>query len=404
MDKRIVIVSELYYPESNATGYYLTGIAEGLAGDNDVRVVCCQPTYDLKGTKVDKEEIRNGVHIKRCNALVFSKNNLIKKIFNVVWISMALTFKAIFTIKSNDIVMVVTNPPTLPHLISVLCKIKRASCIMLVQDVYPDAMVAAGIFDENSVIVRILKCLNRWFYKYISEVVVLGRDMHKRVLKYVKSSCKLHIIPNWGDVELINKVDDNKILDELNLLNKFVVQLSGNIGRTHDIDIIIKAARELQSDKNIVFFIVGGGVKKRYLEKTVQIENLSNVVIKPKYPRERLGELLSACDIAIISMNEGMCGVSVPSRMYNIMAAGKAILAVVDEGSEVCNIINEEDVGFVIRPGDELGLVRTIRRAALERAAIKDMGRKARRVIVEKYTYNHILNRYKSLINHHNYQ
>jgi len=399
MRKKILIISELYYPESNATGYYLTGIAEGLAKEHDVSVICCKPTYDMAGIRVAKEERRNGVKIKRCITVVFNKNKFLKKVANAVLVTMSLTYKSMLNIKSNDIVMVVTNPPMLPHFISFICKIKKALPVMLVQDVYPDAMVAAGVIGGNSRAIRILKMLNRAFYKNIKHVVVLGRDMKELMKQYVRRSCVVHNIPNWGDLVNITPTDDVSLWDELGFGEKFVLQYAGNIGRTHDIDVIVEAAQVLKNENDIVFFIVGAGAKREYLERAIHEKGLKNIILKQKYPKERLNEVLNACDLAIISMKRGMYGVSVPSRMYNIMAAGKPLIGIVEEGSEIAKVIVEEKVGFVVKPGSPDQLVKVIEYAMSNCQILKNMGDRASGLVKEKYSCDNAIRKYEALIN-----
>ena len=134
--QRIWIVSELYYPELTSTGYFLTGIAEGLASVYDVSVLCGQPSYWARGTSAPTREICNGVDVCRCWATTLDKNKVVFKIVNLVTISLSIFFSALFRFRGGDIVIAVTNPPLLPYLALLACRTRGGRFVLLVHDVY----------------------------------------------------------------------------------------------------------------------------------------------------------------------------------------------------------------------------------------------------------------------------
>ena len=127
--KKLWVVSELYYPETSATGYYVTRIAEGLARRFQVSVLCCQPTYAARGLKDSDNSFRNGVDIHRCWSTIFAKNNPLLRLVNVVTICISLTLSALRVSKAGDVFLVVTNPPFLPAFILIAAKLRGARCI-----------------------------------------------------------------------------------------------------------------------------------------------------------------------------------------------------------------------------------------------------------------------------------
>ena len=88
--QRVWVVSELYSPELTSTGYFLTGIAEGLAGVYDVFVLCGQPSYWARGVRAPRRELLNGVNVKRCLATTLDKNNPPYRLINLVTISISV--------------------------------------------------------------------------------------------------------------------------------------------------------------------------------------------------------------------------------------------------------------------------------------------------------------------------
>ncbi len=392
------VVTELYYPEPNATGYFLTKIAEGLAGNYPVSVVCGQPSYDARGVKAPYYEVRKGVTIFRCRSTTFNKDVIGFRLLNIVTFSVMTFYRTVQSVASEDVVLVVTNPPTLPFIVAAACFLKRAKCILLIHDVYPEVLVSAGFLGKRSIPVRILAWLNKKLYTSVDAIVVLGRDMLSLVRGKIESTDekRIVIIPNWGDVDAIRPApkESNILLEQLGLGGKFIIQYSGNMGRTHGLEYIAGAASQLSNHEDIHFLFIGSGAKKRWLEE----RRLSNATILPLQPRDQLSISLNACDITVISFIPGMSGVSVPSRMYNVLASGKPILAIAEDDSELALLVREERIGWVVAPGDIEAVVRTALEAKSNPLLLQEMGARARKVAEEKFSYPQVISLYRDLL------
>ena len=402
MSKRFWIVSELYYPEQSATGYYMTGIAEGLAAELDVHVLCGQPSYSLRGIRAPVDEQRKGVRIHRCSGTTFDKNGLLKRLVNLLTISISIALRALISFRRGDRLLVVTNPPSLPFVISFACACRGAECTLLIHDVYPEALVATGILAPRSFLVRILHGWSKLLYKSVANIVVIGRDMADIVRTRLPShsASLVRVIPNWADTEQIvpRPRAGNRYLREWGVEEKFVVQFSGNLGRSAAIETMVAAAELLRNDAGVHFVFIGSGVKREWLERTVSARTLVSVDILPPQPRDRLCELLNASDIAMLGLLSGMNGVSVPSRLYNILAAGKPVLVLAEPGSEVARVVLEESIGWIVDPADPRGLADAILEAKRSPDLLREMGLRARAAAEQKYRYADSLELFRSLL------
>jgi colanic acid biosynthesis glycosyl transferase WcaI len=400
-NQRIWIVSELYYPEMTSTGYFLTLIAEGLASAYDVSALCGQPSYWARGERAPSREKLQGVNVRRCWATTFDKNKLAFKIINLLTISSSIFWAALVHFRRGDIVIVVTNPPLLPYLTALACRLRRASFVLLIHDVYPEIFTRLGILKPQSIFARLLDRASRWLYNRARRIVVLGRDM--RVLaadKLTSGLDRIVIATHWGDTEAVSPHprSKNRLLDTLHLEGYFVAQFCGNIGRTHGIEDLVSAAEYLASDPDFHFLLIGWGAKKRWALEQKKARRLENLTILDPLPREELCDGLNACDIAIISFSGGMSGISVPSRMYNVLSAGKPLLAVCDDDSELAAVVREEVIGWVIPPGRPDLMVAALREAKADPNRLRAMGERARKAAETKYTSVHVIEVYKSLI------
>ena len=402
MPRQIWVISELYFPEETSTGYFLTKIAEGLAESYPTNVLCSQPTYAARGLRSPVTELRNGVHIQRCRSTTLDRTIIPFRLINLITISLSIFLTAVSRLSKGDCVLVVTNPPLLPFLVAAACKLRGVRCLLLIHDVYPEVLVASGMARADALVVRLMAKVNNWLYRSADRIIVLGHDMKQLVVKKLKhGEGRTVIITNWADIDIVRpgSRQQNRLLTDLGLQDKFVLQYSGNMGYTHGLEMLVESAATVGTPgKDVHFLFIGSGSKKRWLEDLVRSKGLHNVTILPKQPRSDLSDCLNACDVAIISFIPGMAGISVPSRMYNIMAAGKPIIAVADSESELARVIREEDIGWVVAPGDFDGLNAAIKSAQSDPDRLLRMGHRARRAAETKYSFERVKKAYKDVI------
>jgi glycosyltransferase involved in cell wall biosynthesis len=401
MSQNVWIVSELYYPEETSTGYLLTRIAEGLAGRCAVKVLCAQPSYSARGVRAPVVEEHNGVSIRRCLGTTFNKDYLLARLVNLLTISIAIFVRALLVFRRSDRVIVVTNPPLLPFLVALACRLRGARCILLVHDVYPEVLVTAGFLRPGALFTRLIGWLNRRLYRNVDRVISLGRDMSEVVSHKLPAGGRPSvIIPNWADLDLVSPTSprQNPLLGELGLSHRFVVQYAGNMGRTHGIETLVEVMKQLSTDPEVHFLFIGSGAKQKWLTTTARDLPLGNVTVLPPRPRTDQPVFLNACDVAIISFLPGMAGISVPSRMYNIMAAGKPIIAVADPDSELAQVVAEEGIGWVVPPNQPDKIAGAIREARADPDLLAEMGRRARAAAEQKYRLDQVIDSYVALL------
>ena len=351
-----------------------------------------------RGTRTFSDEVFHDVHIHRCWATTLDKNNLHFKILNAVTITASLFISAIRRIRAGDIVIVVTNPPLLPYVLAIACKLKRARFVLRVDDVYPEVLTRVGLLRHGSIANRMLDRASRWLYKVSERIIVLGRDVRDLISAKMNGlRGKIRIITSWGDSEIVypKPFEGSQLVSQLNLGNRFVVQHCGNIGRTHGIEDIVEAATLLADDKRFHFVMIGWGAKKQWAQKQQRERDLNNLTILDPLPVEQFCDGLNACSVAIIPFAPGMLGISVPSRLYNVLAAGKPILSVCDPSSELAAVVQEEHVGWIVPPGRPDLIVSCLRDAEMDPDQLREMGERARKAAVAKYRKEDIVEGYK---------
>lgn len=413
--RRLWVVSELYHPEETSTGYFATGLAEGLAAGPpaaasvgsamsfDVRVLCSQPTYSARGTLAPALEVRNGVTIRRCASTRLDKDRMLLRVINLLTITLSIGWAAWRGFRRGDLVLVVTNPPTLPFAIIAAARARGARVVLRLEDIYPDVLVATGALAADSTLTRALRTIGRRAFRHAERVVVLGRDMAAVATSSLGiEPSRLTVIPHWGGeraAESVDTIGDATL--SRRLAGRFVVQHMGNMGRTHGVEDLAAAAVRLRGREDLHFLFIGWGARREAVERIAQEGGLDDrlVTIKGPVPRAEVAAHLGLADLSVIAFRRGMAGVSVPSRMYDVMAAGKPILAVADEDSELARVVREEGIGWVSPPGDVDALVAAIERAAAApRDELSAMGDRARAAAAARYTRAHAIARYRALL------
>jgi len=399
--RKLWVVSALFYPEETSTGYFLTKIAEGLAGELEVHAICSRPTYSERELEVPWSETHKGVHIHRMRSTRFHKDRLPGRILNAATFSLAATLFCLSKLRRGDQVLVVTNPPTMPPLIGLFAKVKGARRFLLLHDVYPEVLIATGIASETSLSVRLLGLLTAATYRLYDTVIALGRDMAELAVRRVDGrDDRVIIIPNWGDVDEIGPMDPaaNPFIQAYNPEKRTLIQFSGNIGRTHDVETVLEAARLLSGRHELQIQFVGGGGKARLVSG--RDDPAGTIKYLPRQPRAMLGPMLAAANAVVIPFVDGMLGVSVPSRMYNVMAAATPIIALAHPASELALTVSEEGCGWVLRSGDARGLADLLDYIATPegRTDALERGRKGRDAATRRFSLPIVLAQFARLL------
>jgi glycosyltransferase involved in cell wall biosynthesis len=358
-NRKIWIISEYYYPIVTSTGYYITEIAESLAvSSNNIHVICTNARYNEKDKiNVPRNEIRNGVHIHRVLTGSINKNNLLTRAFRLFLSSVRLFFKILFNVKKNDQILVVTNPAFIIVLMPIIKMLKGIKYKILVHDIFPENLSAIGKINQGSLIYSLVKKVFDISYAKAQTCIAIGRDMKCVLEKKLNGKSEIIIIPNWADTTDVFplKKTDTELIKKTGLQNQFVFQFAGNLGMAQGLDNLIEAISQVRNN-NIHFLFVGSGAYESLLRDYISQHNLTNVTMVGLLERKKQNDFLNACDVGIVTLNNEMYGLGVPSKSYNIMATGKPVLIIADENSEISLCVSEHNIGWQVAPDNSAKL------------------------------------------------
>ena len=157
-------------------------------------------------------------------------------------------------------------------------------------------------------------------------VIALGDTMANHLME---SGGRIRVVHNWGSDNIEPRpTEDHPLRHAWGWHDKFVVLYSGNLGLPHEFETILEAAHRLRSDRHILFAFVGDGARMAAAKADAERLDHPNLEFRPYVADHDLASLLTASDVHIISLRNEATGLSVPSKTYNILAAGKPILFV----------------------------------------------------------------------------
>ena len=388
----LLFINQHYYPDVASTGQHLTDLAEHLVEDGfEVEVLCASARYLSGALESPKQEVHNGVSIRRVPTTSFGRGSHLGRILDYASFYLQVLV-ALFSGRRYDLVVGLTTPP----LLGVACALARAvrgqRYAIWSMDLHPDAEEAVGMVRPGSLLSRLLHGLNNYGYRNADLVVDLGRYMKARLVEKGVAPDRLRTVVVWNKKDEITPVarEDNPLVDELGLAGKFVVMYSGNAGIVHRFDEVTEVMTRLRDRDDIAFLFVGGGPRRKEIEAVIEREELTNARYLDYFPREMLDQSLSLGSVHLLTLRNEAAGVAVPGKLYGVMAAGRPIVVVGPGRSEPAETVLEEGVGRVVDTLADDGsladrLERTILDLATDPATCAQMGLRARDAFLARY-------------------
>ncbi len=396
----VLVLNQYYPPDVASTGQYAADIAAGLArAGAGVQVITAQPSYAASSTNAPAEEVRDGVRIARLPMpRARGRERMLNRVLGYARFLIQARSRARGLTRTGAFDTVVTfhNPPFLGLVGAGLVPRRARRFIFVSYDVHPDALLVAG-WKIPRVLIALWNRINRRIYRKAERIVVLVEGA-KRILveKNGVAAGKIAIIPLWGKPELEPIPPDPEILTELGIPSEALVLLyAGNMGIMHPLESILAAAAELR-DANVHFLFLGEGVKRKTLAARAEAEGLSKVRFLPYQPEARFVRILSAADACFVSFGPGMEEITIPSRTYTFLSAGKPIVTIMSPDAEVARLAADSACGWNIASGPELAALAL--RLAGDRKILARAAVNARAVYVRDYRRDIILDRYVRLI------
>jgi colanic acid biosynthesis glycosyl transferase WcaI len=394
----LLVICPHYAPDVAPTGEVMTSIGtELVARGHRLHVVTALPWYEhhrvepeWRGRLIRHEKVDWG-RVTRVHPFPTDKSNIPARALAFGGFTMLATATAVAGRRpfKPDAVLAMSPPLTLGAAGWMTARRWRVPFVFNIQDVFPDVAVELGAITSPRVI-RAASWLERWSYQRADAVTVLSDDLRdnlvgKLVGRVDNPDDRVRVIPNFVDTDRIRPQDPHtpsSYRQEYGLEGRQVVMYAGNVGLSQSLELMVAAARAMVDRPDVVFVINGGGSGRPALEE--QAAGLPNLRFVDFQPKERLPEVLAAADIHVVPLKRGLARSSVPSKTYSILAAGRPLVASVDEGTEVARVVERAGAGLAVPPEDPDAFVAAITKLLDAPEMAAQMGRSGR-ALVERW-------------------
>ena len=265
---------------------------------------------------------------------------------------------------------------------------KKKPIIFNSQDMFPGSAIANGSMPQKWM-QKIFYAMQRYAYKKVDMFTAISEDMKIKLMEQGVPEEKIRVIVNWYDDAAVKEIpwEENLFVKQENMSpDKFYVQYAGTMGTNFNPDIILAVAEKLKEHKDIVFQMIGDGVRRGKFERDAKEKGLDNIVFLPLQPQDMVPHVYSACSVCLIPLKPGVIGNSVPSKAALLMACGRVIVNSIDEDSDYYDMFHREQIGFSAGTKDADKLAKDILYLAEHPEVRKEYGQRAKNYGAAEYS------------------
>src|SRR5271157_1339303 len=371
---RVLLLNLYFPPDRSATAKMAQTVVDALATHHDVIVLCGRPSYDPGERRIwhlYQTEEEGRVQILRVGSTDYPRQQMKKRVCNYLSYLFLSVPRALFL--PCDVLMAMTDPPFAGIAGAFIALLKGKPFIYNIRDMYPDMAVGGRIVNPG-LLSRIWEKLHRWALRRATRVIVLGEDMRSRIAAKAVPASNIFVVRDGAELSAANASTagfDNDVIRAIRGDFRFVLLHAGNLGFYGAWETLLEGAAQLVNE-GIGLVFVGDGAQRDRLH--IAAKNIPNIRFLPFFPSNKIPSVLAAADAHLITVKRGLEGVVVPSKMYGILAAGKPIVAVAPEETDVASLGEKFEFAIAVNPDDPAQFVQAVRRLSREPNLLRSMG------------------------------
>jgi colanic acid biosynthesis glycosyl transferase WcaI len=304
----------------------------------------------------------------------------------------------LITVRNKDLIHCQTPPLTIAFTACILSRILRKPIIVRIQDIHPDALVKIGLLN-NRLLIKLMEFMELFVYVCASHITVISDGYMRHLLAKGISSKKVSLIHNWANIDKIKPPNVNNFRERMRLGDKFLVTYAGTISWPQDLETVVEAADILRNHHDIMFLIVGDGVKKEMLVRRSRELKLDNIMFMPLQPRDEYFKILYASDVCLVPLRKQFTSPTLPSKMLEIMACGKPMIANVPYDSDVRKMVENVGCGVWVEPEKPKDFSKAVLALHDNRALAVKLGENGLFYLRNHLTLKACMDRYEKLLN-----
>lgn len=256
--------------------------------------------------------------------------------------------------------------------------LKGSRFVFEVRDLWPELPREMGVI-RNPLVLALLSALEWISYHSAHRLIGLSPGIVQGIEKRGVKPDRIAMVPNGCDLDLFASPVEPWRPDGLGS-DQLLAVFSGTHGNANGLGAVLDAASVLKargrSDIRIV--LIGTGGEKQKLKARAEAEKLDLVLFLDPVPKTRLNGLLAGADIGLQVLRNVPAfyfGTS-PNKFFDYIAAGLPVVN--NYPGWLAGLITESGCGYAVPPDDPEAFADVLIRASENRAALPEMGRRAR--------------------------
>lgn len=401
---KILLVVHHWPPDVNSTGLLMSSLFSGFAAKGfGVSVITTFPHYE--GFRIWPQYRRrfiqrsweSGIKVTRVYSHASGRKSMFQRLLNYLTFNLMALIVCLSSWRRLHIIFC-TNGSFFSGVTGwVVSRLRSARCVYNIQDLYPEVPVVRGELTKRWQI-NWLGRIERFMYRHADHLVVITPAFRENLIRKGVAEEKISVIPNFVDVQFIRPMPRANSFSEKHKLDQlFIVSHSGNLGYVYDLFTLLEAAALLRVEREILVLIVGDGVAKPELESRALQLALSNVRFLPFQPIDEVPLLRAASDVQVALYKRHAAEYSMPSKIYEIMASGRPALVSAEPDSDIRQLVEAEQCGLGVAPGDAQALSEAILRLYNDPELRKSLGANGRNAAETRFSKPQIAEQYEAL-------
>jgi colanic acid biosynthesis glycosyl transferase WcaI len=370
----VLLLNEYFPPDTAASAKNAALVAKALAERHHLTVLAGRPSYDpieRHRAYLFRREEEGNLAIERVGSTAFSRLRMRGRLANYVTY-LALAIPRALSM-NPDVLLAMTDPPIEGIIGASIAKFLGRPFVYNIRDLYPDMALAGGILRGGFWSDRWEES-HRRALRQAARVIVLGEDMRERIVEKGVDSARIVVIRDAVALPEIPAVNE-AIVREIRAGFRFVIVHAGNLGFYGAWETLIRAACMLEPQGIGLVFVGEGSMKKRIQDAA---QNCRSIRFLPYFPASEIPAVMAAGDSHVVTIKRGLEGVVVPSKLYNILAYGRPILAIATEKAEVTRLVQRHECGIAADPDDASQVADAIQSLLQTPERLEHMSRQAR--------------------------
>jgi glycosyltransferase involved in cell wall biosynthesis len=378
---RILYLVDSYYPDVRSPTRLSRDLTVELATQGHQVTLMTPSSEQTAALAIEQVD---GVTIVRVRAGRTKGVNRLRRAVNEVRLSAVLWRRAEAFFRANPHDLVISYSPTIffGDLVRRLKRLWGARSYLILRDIFPQWAADAGILSERSPIYRFFAAKAEYQYR---QADVIGVQSRGDLPFFRGMPHRVEVLYNWFRPQPAERSGADWRA-RYGVPDRFVFFYGGNIGAAQNLDLVVRLAGELKADPRAYFLLVGEGSEAARLQARIRELGLGNIAIHPPIPEADYFEVLAAMDVGLVSLDPRLRNHNFPAKLFGYMAASKPVLAALNAGHELFDLLGDAGAGLGAAAEDFPLLSSHARRLIEDPPAARQIGARARQLLASRFS------------------